>query len=212
MARAFAHQRYERYKPGAWINAETDVSLIASLSALAPLLGVPAEQDQQAMAARAINEISAREPWLVVFDNAASSESLRPIVEQLGGDGHVLITSRNEHWDALATTVSVTQWSVDESARFLLARTGQSDRGEAEAEALARDLDGLALALGHAAAYMRAGDGMTLTEYRRIWRENLKRSVKGHDYEKSVAATLGLSLDRAKEESPAAYDLLCLFA
>ncbi|MBM3797210.1 MAG: hypothetical protein FJW31_24900 [Acidobacteria bacterium] len=35
---------------------------------------------------------------------------------------------------------------------------------------------------------------------------------RGADYPRSVAATLGLSPDRAREESPAAYELLCLFA
>jgi hypothetical protein len=68
------------------------------------------------------------------------------------------------------------------------------------------------LALEHAAAYMLAGDGMTLAEYRRVWREKLKWTAKGHTYPNSVAAALGLSLDAVAAKSEAAYDLLCLFA
>lgn len=64
----------------------------------------------------------------------------------------MLITSRSEYWDGLARTVSVTRWGVKEAARFLMERAGQSD--SIAAEALARDLDGLVLALEHAAAYM----------------------------------------------------------
>lgn len=210
LALRFASQRRSQYKLGAWIEAESAVSLLSGFSALAPLLGIGAEQDQQLLAALVINALPTREPWLIVFDNADSPEILRPYVERLSGNGHMLITSRNQQWDDLAAPVSVTEWSVEESAAFLLERTGQSDR--IEAESLAHDLGGLVLALEHAAAYMRAGDGMTLAEYRRIWREKLKRSARGHAYEKSVAATLGLSLDRAITESPAAYDLLCLFA
>jgi len=210
LARRFAQQRREQYKLGAWIEAETTVSLLTNLSGLAPLLGVSVEQDQQAMASRVMNELSAREPWLVIFDNAASAETLRPYVEMLSGNGHVLITSRNEEWGDLAATVSVTQWSVAESAHFLLERTGQNDRRQAEA--LARDLDGLVLALEHAAAYMLAGDGMTLAEYRRVWREKLKWVAKGHAYPDSVAAALALSIDAVARESGAAYDLLCVFA
>ncbi len=210
LARAFAQQRREGYKLGVWIEAETTESLLTSLSALAPLLGVPAEQNQQAMIARVMNELSARQPWLVIFDNAESADGLRPYIQRLSGKGHVLITSRSEHWDGLATTVSVTQWSVEESARYLVERTGQTD--QASAEALARDLDGLVLALEHAAAYMLAGDGMTLAEYGRVWREKLKWIATGRAYTDSVAAALGLSLDRIAQESEAAYDLLCLFA
>jgi tetratricopeptide (TPR) repeat protein len=210
LARRYAQERHERYKLGVWIEAETEVSLMSSLSALAPLLGVPVEQDQKAMAARMLNELSTHEPWLVIFDNAESADALRPYVERLSGNGHVLITSRNEQWDGLASTVSVTQWSVEESTRFLLERTKQSDR--AAAKGLAGDLDGLVLALEHAAAYMLAGDGMTLAEYRRVWREKLKWGAKEHSYPNSVAAALGLSIEAVASKSPAAYELLCLFA
>ena len=210
LARAFAQQRRDQYQLGAWIQAETKVSLMASLSALAPLLGVPAEQDQQAMAVRVMSEISARTPWLVIFDNAVAPEDLRPYVEQLTGKGAVLITSRNEQWEGLATSVSVSKWSIKESTRFLLERTKQNDA--ASAEGLAADLDGLVLALEHAVAYMAAGDGMSLAEYRRVWREKLKWTAKGYAYPDSVAAALGLSLLGVQKDSAAAYDLLCLFA
>ncbi len=211
MARKFAELRRERYELGVWIESESEASLLASFAAVSRLMEWPPEQDQQALAARVINEISTREPYLVIFDNAESLEALRPWVEKLSGLGHVLITSRNQNWDGFAQAVSVTQWSVPESARFLLERTQQTDRGAAED--LARDLDGLVLALEHAAAYMLAGDGVTLAEYRRAWREKLKwYAPEGHAYPDSVAAALGLSLDAVATKSPEAYDLLCLFA
>jgi tetratricopeptide (TPR) repeat protein len=128
----------------------------------------------------------------------------------LHGAGHVLITSRSERWDSLAESVSVTQWDEEESVRFLLERTKQTD-SEA-AMALARDLDGLVLALEHAAAFACAGEGIPLAEYHRIWREKLSRTPRGHEYPRSVAAALGLSMDRVKQESSPAYELLSLFA
>ena len=210
LARAYSTQRRERYALGAWLQAENELTLLGSLSALGPLVGVPVEQDQRAMAQRVLAEVCARKPWLLVFDNAVSPEALREWVEPLDGQGHVLITSRSEEWSGLAEAVSVTQWSEEESVRFLLARTGQTDRGAAAA--LARDLGWLALALEHAAAYLRAGDGMPLAEYRRIWKERLARTPHGDAYGRSVAAALGLSLDRVQAESEAAYELLCLLA
>ncbi len=163
LAQRFAEIRRERYKLGVWIAAETEASLLAGFSAVARLMGLPPEQDQRALAERVVSEISAGEPYLAIFDNAESPESLRPWLQRLSGPGDVLITSRNESWDECARVVSVTEWSVEESARFLLERTGQSDRGAAEG--LAGDLGGLALALEHAAAYMLAGDGMTLAGF-----------------------------------------------
>jgi tetratricopeptide (TPR) repeat protein len=211
MARAFAHQRRDNYKCGVWIDAETTASLLAGLSALAPLLGIPPEPDQQAVAARVLNEISTRPPWLVIFDNAVSPDILRPYVNRLRGNGHVAITSRNESWDGMAQTVSITQWTIEDSARFLLDRSHQQDL--AAAASLARDLDGLVLALEHAAAYILAADGMSIAEYHRIWHEELKWTApKDHDYPRSVAAAIALSLDAVAQESPAAYDLLSTFA
>jgi hypothetical protein len=199
MARYFAQLRRENYRLGAWIEAETAPSLADGFAKLAPLLGVPVEQDQQALVARVITALCAREPYLVVFDNAESAEALCEYVKQLHGKGHVLITSRSEQWDSLAEPVSVTQWGEEESVRFLLERTRQTD-SEA-ARALARDLDGLALALEHAAAFACAGEGIPLAEYHRIWREKLSRTPRGHEYPRSVAAALGLSIDRVKRES-----------
>lgn len=173
---------------------------------MAKLFHIPEEQDQQAQAHKVLNAIAATEPWLVVFDNAATAAAIRPYVERLGGDGHVLITSRDENWDGVAAAVSITQWSIPESVKFLLNRTNQTD--EAAAGLLARDLDGLALALEHAAAYMKAGDGMSLRDYHQKWQQYLERTPK----EQSVAATIGLSIDKVQQQSPVAYELLNLFA
>lgn len=89
MARKFAELRRERYRLGVWIESETEASLLASFSAVSRLLGWPPDQDQRAEALRVINEISAREPWLAIFDNAESPEALRPWVERLSGHGQL---------------------------------------------------------------------------------------------------------------------------
>ncbi|MCC6539643.1 MAG: tetratricopeptide repeat protein, partial [Bryobacterales bacterium] len=216
IARAYAAQRRDRYAAaGVWLNAENEGSLIAELAALAARLGLDARQpDQQALALQVIERLGQLSPRLVILDNAPTAEAVRPWVARLQTaptPGHLLLTSRSETWDGVAEAVSVTQWSEEESVRFLLARTGQADR--ASAAALARELDGLALALEHAAAYMRQGDGLPLARYLSRWRARLAETPGGTDYPRSVAATLGLSLDRLRdEESPAAYELLCLFA
>jgi tetratricopeptide (TPR) repeat protein len=209
MARRYADLRRDRYAAGVWIASEGRPAILTSFAELVPMLGVSVQKEQEATAELAMAALCERQPWLVVFDNAVTVEDVRPFVERLNGRGHVLITSRDERWDGVADAVSVTQWSVEESVKFLLTRTGQTDR--ASAETLARELDGLVLALDHAAASMRSGE-VSLSVYLRNWRERLRKTPGGHEYEKSVAATLGLSLDAVQLESAAAYELLCLFA
>ena len=210
MARRYAELHRNDYKCGVWLIAESEAGLITELANLAPQFHLSPEADQQQQALRVLNAIKASEPWLVIFDNAPGPEAIRPWAERLTGNGHLLLTSRNEQWDGLAEPVPITQWPLEESVQYLLRRTGQSDR--ATAELLARDFDGLALALEHAAAYMKAGDGTSLQAYRQHWQKNLAKAPKDHEYTASVASAIGLSLDRVQQESPAAYDLLQLLA
>ena len=60
LARRFATLHRPRYTLGVWLNAESEGDILTSLSALAPLLGVPVEQDQSATVALVLNAISAR--------------------------------------------------------------------------------------------------------------------------------------------------------
>ena len=211
LARKFAELRRDNYRLGAWIAAQSRASIITSLSDLAPEVGVAADQDQEATAKRVIKEIRTREPWLVVFDNAESAESVAEWIERLNTKGHVLVTSRSEHWDGVARPVSVTRWTEDEAADFLLQRTGQQDRDSAKA--LARELGGLVLAIEHAAAHMLTGDRMSFADYLRSWRSRLARKPpRGHQYPDAVATTLGLSMDDLRGDSEVAYGVLCLFS
>ncbi len=212
MARRYADLNHDLYTAGVWINSETEPSLLASLSEIArDHLGLPEEKNQEALAKRTIGMLSQYEPWLVIFDNATSAAEIRPWVELLSGNGHVLITSRSESWQGVAQPVSVTTWDIEkEAVPFLLKQTRQTDH--AAAAAVATDLDGLILALDHAVAFMNAGEGLHLAEYRKVWQKRLAKSIDGHGYKKSVAATLGLSLDAVAKESPLAYQLLSIFA
>ena len=210
LALRFAQQRRPNYRVGVWLPAENELSLLTSLSAVAAELGLPPDQDQTALAHRTLHHLATLSPWLVIFDNATSPHTLRPITQHLTGKGDILITSRNQNWDGLATPVSTTLWPQEEATQFLLDRTQQTDRPAAQR--LAKDLDGLILALEHAAAYMNAGDGLPLKHYREIWQKKLSHAPRGHDYKDSVHAAISLSLDAVADHAPAAYDLLCLFA
>jgi len=208
MARKYAAARRDRYRLAAWIEAETPGAIVNSFLKLARSMGLAERTNAPETVDEALAALAGYAPWLLIFDNAVEVADLREYKDRLRG-GHVLITSRNEDWGAIANRVEVSQWTATEGAAFLLERTGQADRDAALR--LAKDLDGLPLALEHAAAYINVSHA-ALAGYLDLWRIRLQRESPSSEYPRSVAATLGLSLDRLEAESPTAYDLLCLFA
>jgi hypothetical protein len=151
-------------------------------------------------------------PWLLVFDNADDPKSLRP---HLPGSRlhHTLITSRRPDWGALAKTVELPTWTVDQGASFLARRLGQNTP-KADAGALSEALGGLPLALEQAASYIEVS-GATVAHYLGLWQTAAAQLLDQHagatGYERTVATTLSLAFQHL---SPAAQQLLrlCAFA
>jgi hypothetical protein len=148
--------------------------------------------------------------WLLVFDNAPDRASVERFLPP-GGDGRVLITSRNALWPP-GQAVEVPVLDIEVAAGFLAARTGDADHEAAVG--LAEELGGLPLALEQAAAYIQA-TGATLAGYLSLFRDRradllARGEAAGHPAD--VAATLGLALSRLEEEAPAAAGLLRLLA
>ncbi|WP_097319789.1 ATP-binding protein [Paractinoplanes atraurantiacus] len=129
----------------------------AVLGALLRLLGVPGRQIPYAVAARAevFREKCGRA--LVLLDNAADVEQVRPLLT--GAPGCLtLITSR--HSLAGLHTLSVKVFGADEAAAFL----GRPDEPDAVAR-IARRCGYLPLALGLVAGHIRATPGWSLTDH-----------------------------------------------
>ncbi|MBM3785556.1 MAG: tetratricopeptide repeat protein, partial [Acidobacteria bacterium] len=208
LALHYAASRRQNYKFGAMLDASSQFNLQESLYQLGRHLGLP-DATREEMVQRTLATLCQREPWLLLLDNIESEEDFRHWRGRFTGRGHVLLTSRSELWGNSAHAVPVTTLSEVDGAKFLLERTGSQD--QAGAQALTRELDGLILALEHAAAWMRASE-RSIAEYRQIWRERLDKLPRHTDYLSSVAAAIGLSLDRLAERSPLAFDLLSLFA
>jgi hypothetical protein len=88
--------------------------------------------------------------WLMIFDNAPSQASVWAFVPP-AGKGQVLITSQSAVWPS-SQAVEVPMLDIEVAAVFLVKQTGDPD--SQTAAALARELDGLPLALEQAAAYI----------------------------------------------------------
>jgi RNA polymerase sigma factor (sigma-70 family) len=140
----------------AWVNAAETGSLQAGLAAVAEATGLTNGGSGRdiADAGQAVRHLLETDGsrCLLVFDDAADPETLRPFVP-VGGAAEVLITSTRPPTASLATAVPVDGFSADEALSFLAGRTGLDD--EAGAAAVAAELEHLPLALALAAPVIR---------------------------------------------------------
>jgi tetratricopeptide (TPR) repeat protein/nucleoside phosphorylase len=195
-----------------WVRAEEPATLAADYATLAEHLGLPQKDlaDQTLIVQAVRRWLGGTGDWLLVFDNAEQPENLHDYLPQ-GSGGHVIVTSVNPIWGSIARTLPVEVWARDESVEFLAKRVG-SDVG---ADALAEELGDLPLALEQAAAYIEA-TGTTIASYLEFFRSRRqdlwsKEMRPFHDHD-TVGTTWSLAMDRVKEASPAAADLLNLCA
>lgn len=211
LALAWAHSRADACQIGWWVRAEDAVTANADLAGLAAALGV-GDPDVGLAARNAVAELSRREGWMLVLDDAIGPGAVAELLPHRGG--RVLVTSRNPSWDAIARTVEVTPFTVEVGATFLCDRARDDDQGAGRA--LAKALGGLPLALEQAAAYCRQ-TGRTLAGYLSLYHAQGGARLLEHGapdiYPRGpVAVTVNLALRLAARRDPAAPKLLSLFA
>jgi hypothetical protein len=217
VATEYAHRYRADYEVVWWIPADQIPQVRASLAALGTKLGLEAATSAGIEGAAKVTLESLRkgEPysrWLLIFDNADQPEDLKDFLP--AGPGEVLITSRNQRWQAQVTTVSVDVFTRAESKEFLSKRA-PVDAGDPEVYLLADKLGDLPLALDQAGA-MLAETGMGIREYLDLLDEqftklmNENRSV---DYPQSVVATWSIAIAKVRQTQPRAQELLrcCAF-
>ncbi|MCD0447612.1 FxSxx-COOH system tetratricopeptide repeat protein [Actinocorallia sp. API 0066] len=195
-----------------WIPSEFPDNVRATLSQLAPHLGVPVSQNETVdLVIQALRVGRPYARWLLVFDNADDPADLVNSYPS-DGPGHVLITSRNFDWEGVAPTITVPEFSPKESRDFLHRRL--PSLGDEQADALAGELGHLPLALEQAGS-MQAQTGMPSEEYLEVLRTKageLMAEGKPVEYPVPLAATWSVSLESLRDKSEPAVELLELLA
>ncbi len=201
LAAAYARDRINRgCQLVGWVNAESRNSLLADLARIAEAAGVADPKGDSAESARRLRDhLTARtHDSLLVFDNAANPDVVRPMLPA-AGITQVVITSTNRAFAEFGTTVGVAVFSRAESVGYLAARTGIDDA--AGTAAVAAELGDMPLGLAQAAAVI-AGAHLTCQEYlerlRKVPVAKLLGRVRGGDYPYATAAALLLNVNAAE--------------
>jgi tetratricopeptide (TPR) repeat protein len=199
LAAAYARAKLaEGWDLVAWVNAEDVAVLAGGLAAVAEAAGLAGQGGgDPGRAVRHWLEASG-DRCLVVFDNAADADVLRPYLP-VAGAARVLVTSNRQSLADLGTPVRVEVFTLAEAMAFLAGRTGLAD--PAGAGELAEELGYLPLALAQAAAVIRGQHlayGTYLDRLRTLpVAEYLTRGL-GQPYPHGVAEAVLLSLEAVR--------------
>jgi hypothetical protein len=210
LAVEYAWQHAGAYTALLFVAAATPQDLRRNLAALAgPLvLDLPesAVPDEEARLAAALRWLGEHPGWFLIIDNVDTSEAaaaVEGLLARLHG-GQVLITSRLTQWSSCVEPLELDVLREADAAQFLLERTERGRRKQAtdagDAAALARELDGLALALEQAGAFI-VQQRFSLAEYLGAWRAQVPAVQEWHDarlmqYPRSVAVTWQTTMER----------------
>ena len=188
----------------AWVNAEDSGSTMAGLTAVADALGLVDDEANQGPSEN-LGPLVRRwletdgDRCLLVFDNAADADALRPLIPA-GGAARVLITSNRRSMANLGTGVGVEVFTTEEAVAFLTEGTGLQDT--VGAAAVAAELGYLPLALSQAAAVIagqRLPYGTYLARLRALGVDEYLIPEHGQPYPRGVAETVLLSLNAFKD-------------
>ncbi len=223
----YAYRYADTYEALFWVRADSLDLLISDFLTIAAMLNLP-ERDQQnpQEIVQAVKQWLARhEQWLLIFDNA---DQLGLVSEFLPSDGkgHVILTTRAQATGTIAEQIDINRMGQEEGTLFLLRRMKLlkgddslemvSETIRTSAQVIVETVDGLALAIDQAGAYIEE-TGCSLMDYLEFYqtRRNHLLLMRGRDpvgHPEPVAMTWSLSFDGVKQANPAAAELLQICA
>lgn len=209
-----------------WIRAATRETLITDFVALAAWLDLPQKEAKDPVVIAAVTRwLAANEGWLLILDNADDLDLAQEFLPA-SHKGYILYTTRDQASGMIAASIEVEKLTPQVGALLLLRWTKRlgmdapldqaQSKDRTVAERIAKEVDGLPLALVHAGAYIEE-TGCSLEDYLSLYKTRRKALLawRGRhvlDHPDTVAATWTLSFQQIEQQDPVAADLLRLCA
>ena len=224
----YAYRYHEEYRFILWVNADSRETIITSFLELARYLHLPNLRNPEDTVAAVKDWCANHDRWLLIFDNADDPMLMEETLPS-GGQGHLLLTTRNQTLDILGNPIEVEQLDRSEGILLLLRRArvlGPKAPLEhafvtdlSAAQSIVQVMDDLPLALDQAGAYINETH-CSLTSYLKQLDSDKReafflrrRGSAGMQHPQSVAKTWSLSFAKVAKLNPLAADLLrcCAF-
>jgi CO dehydrogenase nickel-insertion accessory protein CooC1 len=192
IAAEYAHRYQADYDVVCWISAEESSLIDTQILDALDLLIERRDSIRQTRVEDILDLLNRKERTLLIFDNAAGPNFLRPYLP--GGKCHVLVTSRSRGWDEIGAQAEVQLFNRAESVA-LLGRRLPDTIPSPITEALAAELGDLPLAVTQAIGYMRrtqTSPGEYLKSFH-LRRRFLLAKFEPADYPATLATTWNLA-------------------
>ncbi len=223
----YAYRYRHKYHAVLWVRADSREVLTSDFAALASLLRLPKQNEQNlGRTLAAVNRwLIAMTRWLLIFDNV---DDLRIINDLIPSPcrGHVLLTTRTSLTGTLAHAIEIDTMGVEEGAYFLLRRAkmvaldalqdNTSELAYSQARVISQALGGLPLALDQAGAYIEETK-CSLADYINLYQTRREMLLKWRgelalDHPEPVATTWSISFEKLRQGHPVAIELLKILA
>ncbi|TDU70944.1 tetratricopeptide repeat protein [Prosthecobacter fusiformis] len=198
------------YRAILFVTADSPDAFRTSLASLcdASILDLPEKSstDHNTQVQSVLQWLQRQQGWLLIVDNADTREALETVRGNLNklSSGHVIITTRQDRRSGDLETLDLDVLTQLQSAEFLMEWTEKHRShlfdDEEAAKELATLLDGLALALQQAAAYI-SECRISFHEYLVRWKNHTADALAWHDkdsmnYPVSLAITYETSVSQ----------------
>jgi len=212
----YYHQHWRDYRFVWWVDASSPTTIADSYNKLAAFFSISQELSAEDIRTEVNRQLEHHDDWLAIFDDVRDQETWESTIRPPAATGTYLITSRSKFkWEK---TIELGKISNQDAIDWLLESTTHT-QGEAETAAAAQiadRLDGLALALSMAAAYV-SETGCSLTEYATLPQHIVLRdsdSLTG--YKKTVYETWMTSVDQLRDaghdKAVEILEIICFYA
>ncbi len=219
----YAWRYADEYQALLFLKADNPTMLVGSLAGLCPYLGIDLDTTDETLRAQTVKQWLQRHPgWLLLVDNVDDEVAAAAVdgwLQALDG-GHVLITSRIKAWRPEVKAHRLDVLDVASAADFLLERTEDGRIAKSDddslAKELAKELDGLALALEQAGAFINRHN-LSFADYLSRWRKADQKTRAWHDprvmqYPRPLATTWQTSVETLNPQARTLLDVLAWLA